>query len=78
MADFYAGQRLPYLEMSKIWKRLPWRTLEKFSGVQVYGRFRRGSGGGASRTPEKFRKFAKKFLKKIAKMHYFSIIFKKI
>ena len=60
MADFYAGQRLPYLEMSKIYKRLQWRTQEKISGVQGYGRSRRGSGGRAPRTPENFRKFAKK------------------
>ena len=37
----------------------------------------RGSGGGAPpRMPENFRKVAKRFLKKIAKMHYFSIFFK--
>ena len=34
-------------------------------------------GGGAPRTPKNFRKFAKIFLEKIAKMHYFRIFFKK-
>ena len=28
-------------------------------------------------SPENFRKFARRFLKKIAKMHYFSIFFKR-
>ena len=50
---------------------------KKFRGVQGYGRPRRGSGGEPPRTPENFRKFAKIFLKKIAKMHYFSLSFKK-
>ena len=44
-----------------------WRPQEKISGVPGYGRPRRGSGVGAPRTPENLRKFAKKFLKKIAK-----------
>ena len=40
----------------------------KISGqVQGYGRPHNGSGGGAPRTPENFRNFAKIFLKKIAK-----------
>ena len=57
---------------------LQWRTQEKNSGgAQVYGWPRRGSGGGAPRTPENLRKFANTFLKKIEKMHYFSIFFKK-
>ena len=43
------------------------RTQEKISGVQGYGRPRRGSGGVAPGTPENFRKFAKIFIKKIAK-----------
>ena len=34
--------------------------------------------GGQPRTPENFRKFAKQILKKIAKKHYFSLLFKKI
>ena len=55
-----------------------WRTQEKISGVQGYGRPRRGSGGAAPRTPENFRKFAKKFLRKLQKMNYFSIFFKEI
>ena len=50
---------------------------KKFRRVQGYGRPRRGSGGGAPRTPENFRKFAKKFLKKIEKMHYLGRIFNK-
>ena len=48
-----------------------WRTQEKISGVQGYGRPPMGSGGGAPRTPENFRKFAKKFLKKIEKKELF-------
>ena len=41
---------------------------KNFGGVQGYGRPSRGPGDGARpRTPENFRKFAKKFLKKIAK-----------
>ena len=41
---------------------------EKISGgVQGLGRPRRGPGGGAPRTPENFRKFAKNVLKKIVK-----------
>ena len=36
-----------------------------------------GPGGGAPRTPENFRKFAKKFLKKIAKNAIFSAILQK-
>ena len=32
--------------------------------------------GRAPRMPENVRQFAKKFLKKIAKMHYFSLFFK--
>ena len=51
-----------------------WGTQEKISGVQGYGRPRRGSGGVAPLTPENFRKFAKKFLKKIAKRGVFSPI----
>ena len=39
-------------------------------GVRGYGRLRSWSGGDAG-------KFAKRYLKKIAKMHYFSIFFKK-
>ena len=42
---------------------------KKFRGVQGYVRPRRGS-------PENFRKFAKIFLEKIAKMHYFGLFFK--
>ena len=53
------------------------RTREIFRGVQSYGRPRRGSGGGAPRTPENFRKFAKKIIQEIAKMHYFNLFFKK-
>ena len=51
---------------------------KNFRGFQGYGRPRRGCGGGAPLTPENFRKFAINFLKKIAKMHYFSIFFKKV
>ena len=54
----------------------PWRTRKlSMGGVQGYGRPRRGSGGGAPRMPEKFRKFAKYF-RKIAKTHHFSLFFK--
>ena len=45
---------------------------KKFQGVQG-----RGSGGGASRTPDNVRKFAKKFLKKMAKNGVFSPILQK-
>ena len=55
-----------------------WRTQEKVSGVQGYGRPRRGSGGGAPRTPENFRKFANNLLRKLQKMPYFSIFSKEI
>ena len=54
-------------------------TGKNFRGVQCYGLPRRGSGGGREpRTPENFRKFAKQFLKKIAKMYYFRLLFKEI
>ena len=46
-------------------------------GVQGYGRPRSRSGGGTPLTPENFRKFAKKFLKKIAKNAVFSPILQK-
>ena len=36
-----------------------------------------GPGGGAPRPPENVRKFAKDFLKKISRIHYFSLFFKK-
>ena len=50
-----------------------WRTQEKFRwGVQGYGRPRRGSGGG------KFSKIWKNFLRKLQKINYFSIFFKKL
>ena len=40
--------------------------------VALYGcRPRRGSGGGAPRTPDTFRKFAKKYLRKIAQNELF-------
>ena len=56
---------------------------EKFPGgyvrvCQGYVRLRRGSGGLALRTPENFRKCAKNFLRKLPKMHYFSLFFKKV
>ena len=45
-------------------------------GIQGFGRPRMGSGGGAPRTPENFRKFAKKFseenCKKCTILAYFS------
>ena len=46
-------------------------------GFKVMAGLVGGTGGGAPRTPENFRKFAKKFLKKIAKIHYFSKFFKR-
>ena len=58
-----------------------WRTQEKISGgggVQGRGSgLVGGPGGGAPRTPENFRNFAKKFLKKIAKNFVFSPILQK-
>ena len=35
-----------------------------------------GPGGGVPRTPENFRKFAKNFLRKLQKIHYFRLFFK--
>ena len=40
---------------------------KNFGGVQGYGRPRRGSRGGAPRTPENFRKFVKNSLRKLQK-----------
>ena len=58
-----------------------WRTQKKFrGGGQGYGGPRRGSGGGAPRTPENFWKFAKYFLRKLQKciiLAYFSKKFNK-
>ena len=51
---------------------------KNFGGFKVMAGLVGGPGGGAPRKPENFRKFAKKFLKKIAKMNYFSIFFQKI
>ena len=44
---------------------------KKFGGFKVMAGFVGGSVCGAPRKPEKFRKFAKKFLKKIAKNELF-------
>ena len=43
-------------------------------GFQGYGQLR----GEPPRMPENLRKFAKNFLRKLQKMHYFSLFFKKI
>ena len=40
-------------------------------GFKVMAGLVGGPGGGAPRTPENFRKFAKKFIKKIAKKELF-------
>ena len=53
------------------------RILVRGWGNSLGGQPRVGSGGGAPRTPENFRKFSKKFFRKSLKMHYFSIFFKK-
>ena len=50
---------------------------KKFGGFKGMACLVGDPGGGAPRTPENFRKFAKKFLKKIAKRHYFMLFFKK-
>ena len=49
-----------------------------FGGNTLGGQPRGGSGGGAPRTPENFRKISKNLLWKLLKMHYFSIFFKKV
>ena len=53
---------------------------KNFGGVQGRGSGLVGGPGGLTlpRTPENFRKFAKKFPKKIAKMLYFRLFCKKI
>ena len=48
------------------------------SGVQVYGQPRKGSGGALTPDAEEFSKSWKIFLKKIAKLHYFSLFFKSL
>ena len=57
-----------------------WRSQDFGSGGgnTLGGQPRGGSGGGAPRTPENFRKFSKNFFRKLFKMHYFSIFFKKV
>ena len=57
-----------------------WRTQEKISGgVQGRGSgLVGGPGGGAPRTPENFRKFAKKFRRKLQKLLYFRLFCKEI
>ena len=47
---------------------------KKFRGVQDYGWSRRDRGE-SPRTPENFRKFGKNFVRKLQKLHYFSILF---
>ena len=49
----------------------------KIWGVQGYGRPRRGSGGGVPGRRRIFENLQKKFLRKLQKMHYFSIFCKK-
>ena len=54
---------------------IQWHTQEKISGVQVMAGLVGGPGGGAPRTPENFRKFAKNSLRKLQKcsiIAYFS------
>ena len=57
-----------------------WRTQEKISGGGVQGRgsgLVGGPGGGAPRTPENFRKFAKNSLRKLQKYCIFAYFAKK-
>ena len=42
-------------------------------GIVLGGPSRGGSGGGPPRTSDNFRKFAKVFLRKVQKMHNFSL-----
>ena len=44
-----------------------WPTKENVSGVQGYGRPRRGSGGGSARMAENFRKVTKNFIRDLLK-----------
>ena len=58
----------------KVWEPVQWRTHEKISGVQGYGRPRRGCGGGALLRPENFRKFAKNSLRKLQNCRVFAFL----
>ena len=51
---------------------------KKFRGFKVMAGLVGGPGGGHPQTPENFRKISKNFLRKLQKMHYFSIFFQKI
>ena len=50
---------------------------KKFGGFKVLAGSYGVRGTEPPRTPEKFRKFAKNFLRKLQKMHYFCIFFEK-
>ena len=50
---------------------------KSFGGFKVMAGIVGGLGAESPRTPENFRKFAKDFLRKLQKMHYFSLFFKK-
>ena len=57
---------------------MPWSESVAYAGKNFGGLKVMAGLVGGPRTPENFRKFAKKFHKKIAKMHYFSIFFNKV
>ena len=54
-----------------------WRTREKFWGFKGMAGLVGGAGANP-RMPENFRKFRKNFVRKLQKLHYFSLFFKKL
>ena len=72
----------PYLILQKIYQIiLTWKAVayagKNLGGFKVMAGLVGGPGGEAPRTPENFRKFEKNVLRKLQKMKYFSIFFKK-